>query len=132
MKKYNPNEQHPEEIKVQILGSIGPSEPLASTGSLLSLVDDETAIAFTNIRKKILHVYFYQLDEIDDGVPFVIVGNGDEDPISGSESKVLMEFISTAIDVFCEDCEDDELFTLPWVASFNHHFNNRLLFSITH
>ena len=62
----------------------------------------------------------------------MIVGNGDEDPISGSESKVLMEFISTAIDVFCEDCEDDELFTLPWVASFNHHFNNRLLFSITH
>ena len=61
MKKYNPNEQHPEEIKVQMLGSIGPSEPLASTGSLLSLVDDETAIAFTNIRKKILHVYFYQI-----------------------------------------------------------------------
>lgn len=130
MQKYNPNEQYTE-INIEMLGSGGPSEPLASAGSLLSKLDDETAIAFTNIQKKILHVYFYQLDEIDDGVPFVIVGNGDEDPISSSESEVLMEFIQLAIDVFCEDYADDELFTLQWVAGFNHHFNNKLLFTIT-
>jgi len=126
MKKFNPNEPFPEETVVKMFGSFESPEPL------IRQIDDETATALANIRKKIEHVYFYQTDEVDDGVPFMIVGNGEEDPISHSESKVLMEFVQSTMDEFGADCSDEDLYTLPWVASFNCYFNDKLFNPTTH
>ena len=113
------------ELTTKVLGTIKVQD------SVNSQFEYEHAAALMNIRNKVSHVYFYLPEDTPNMVGHVIISNGG-DQISASEAEVFLDLIQLTIDELCEDCSEEQMFTLYFVSSLNCLFNNRLFNPTTH